>query len=106
IGCGVNQLGTISEILDQGDVDFFLVAMPYTLLDQGALDTEFPLVERRGGSVVIGAVFASGILATGAIDTASYGYAPAAREVRAKAAAIERICSEHGVPLKAAAVQF
>ena len=68
IGCGINQLGTIPEILDKGDVDFFLVAMPYTLLDQGALDTEFPLCAARGISVVIGAVFASGILATGVVE--------------------------------------
>ena len=77
IGCGVNQLGTIPEILERGEVDFFLVAMPYTLLDQGALDEEFPLCQARGVSVVIGAVFASGILATGPRENASYGYAAA-----------------------------
>ena len=37
--------------------------MPYTLLSQDALDAELPLLQQRGASVVIGAVFASGILA-------------------------------------------
>ena len=106
IGCGVNQLGTIPEILERGEVDFFLVAMPYTLLDQGALDVEFPLCEARGVSVVIGAVFASGILATSTGGPASYGYAPAPDPVRAKVQAIQKVCEAHGVPLQAAALQF
>ena len=106
IGCGVNQLGTIPEILEKGDVDFFLVAMPYTLLDQGALDAEFPLCEARGISVVIGAVFASGILATGGVEQASYGYAPASDTVRRKVRSIQRVCEAHEVPLQAAALQF
>jgi D-threo-aldose 1-dehydrogenase len=106
IGCGVNQLGTIPEIVERGDVDFFLVAMPYTLLDQGALDAEFPLCEARGISVVIGAVFASGILATGVVEQASYGYAPAPEAVRKKVQSIQRVCEAHDVPLQAAALQL
>jgi D-threo-aldose 1-dehydrogenase len=106
IGCGINQLGEIPEILDNCDVDFFLVAMPYTLLDQGALESELPLCQNRGVSVVIGAVFASGILATGARRDASYGYGPAPPEVKAKVDAIEHVCAAHGVPLQAAALQF
>jgi D-threo-aldose 1-dehydrogenase len=106
IGCGVNQLGTIPEILERGDVDFFLVAMPYTLLDQSAIETEFPLCEKRGVGVVIGAVFASGILATGATANASYGYSPAQEAIKEKARRIEKVCAAHGVPLQAAALQF
>jgi D-threo-aldose 1-dehydrogenase len=106
IGCGVNQLGTIPEFLDRGDVDFFLVAMPYTLIDQGALDVEFPLCAARGVSVVIGAVFASGILATGAKETASYAYGTAPPKVIEKVRRIENVCHAHGVSLQSAALQF
>jgi D-threo-aldose 1-dehydrogenase len=106
IGCGINQLGEIPEIVQNCDVDFFLIAMPYTLLDQAALEHELPLCVTRGISVVIGAVFASGILATGATDDASYGYAPAPPEVKAKVNRIARVCAAHGVPLQAAALQF
>jgi D-threo-aldose 1-dehydrogenase len=106
IGCGINQLGTIPEILGRGDVDMFLVAMPYTLLDQGALEEEFPLCVKRGVSIVIGSVFASGILATGAHENASYGYAAAPPEVLTKVRRIERVCEAHGVTLQAAALQF
>jgi D-threo-aldose 1-dehydrogenase len=106
VGCGVNQLGTIGEILERGEVDFFLVAMPYTLLDQSALDSEFPLCQARGVSIVIGAVFASGILATGGGGDASYGYAPAPQPVQEKVKQVERVCAAHGVSLQAAALQF
>jgi D-threo-aldose 1-dehydrogenase len=106
IGCGVNALGTIPQILERGTVDYFLVAMPYTLIDQDALDVEFPLCAARQVDVVIGAVFASGILATGAVDSASYAYAPAPENVKEKVRRIERVCVSHGVPLSAAALQF
>jgi D-threo-aldose 1-dehydrogenase len=106
IGCGVNALGTIPQILERGHVDYFLVAMPYTLLDQGALDVEFPLCAARGVDVVIGSVFASGILATGAAGAASYAYAPAPESVKEKVRRIDHVCAAHGVPLRAAALQF
>ena len=65
IGAGVNLLGTIPRFLASLDLDFFLVAMPYTLADQRVLDGEFELCAERGVGIVVGAVFASGILATG-----------------------------------------
>jgi D-threo-aldose 1-dehydrogenase len=80
--------------------------MPYTLADQSVLDDEFPLCAERGVTVVIGAVFASGILATGPVDGATYAYAEATPEVRAHVAAIEAVCRAHDVPMAAAALQF
>ena len=64
------------------DVDFFLVAMPYTLLDTDVLDSEFPRCAERGVGFVIGAPFASGILATGAVPGARYRYAEASPDIR------------------------
>ncbi len=106
VGAGVNQLGTIPRFLEMVDLDFFIVAMPYTLLDQDVLDAEFPQCVERGIGVVIGAVFASGILATGPTENAFYAYAPAPAEVLEKTRRIEAICDRHGVPLRAAALQF
>jgi transposase len=76
-GAGINELGMIPRFLDLIDVDFFLVALPYTLLDQQVLDSEFPRCAEKGIGFVIGAVFASGILATGAVQGARYAYSPA-----------------------------
>ena len=92
--------------MDRVDLDFFLVALPYTLLDQDVLDTEFPRLAELGMGVVIGAVFASGILATGPIDDARYAYAPASEAVKEKTRRLAEVCGRHGVPLAAAALQF
>src|SRR4029077_7296640 len=75
IGAGINELGMLPRFLDLMDIDFFLVALPYTLLDTDVLDSEFPHCAARGVGVVIGATFASGILATGAVPGARYRYA-------------------------------
>jgi D-threo-aldose 1-dehydrogenase len=106
IGAGINDRVMINRFLDRTNLDFFLVAMPYTLLDQDVLADEFPRLEERGIGVIIGAVFASGILATGAVEGATYGYAPATAEVLDRVRAIQRVCDRHGVPLAAAAMQF
>jgi D-threo-aldose 1-dehydrogenase len=55
---------------------------------------------------VIGAPFASGILATGAVQGARYRYAEAGPEVLAKVKRIEAVCAQYGVTLAAAALQF
>ncbi len=106
IGAGINERVMLDRWMDRVDLDFFLVALPYTLLDQDVLDHEFPRLAERGMGVVIGAVFASGILATGPIDDARYAYAPASDAVRDKTRRIAEVCARHDVPLAAAALQF
>jgi D-threo-aldose 1-dehydrogenase len=106
IGAGVNHVGMIPRFLERFEIDFFLVAMPYTLLDQEALDGELQLCEARGVSVVIGAPFASGILARGPTAGALYRYAPAEPDILLKAQRIAAVCARHDVPQAAAALQF
>ena len=96
----------IGRFLDRFDLDFFLVAMPYTLLDQAPLDDALPRCVERGIGIVIGSPYASGILATGAIEGARYNYAPASPEILEKTRKIEAVCGRHGVVLAAAALQF
>ncbi len=67
VGAGINELGMIPRFLDLVDLDFFLVAYGYNLLTQAMLADEFALCAEQNISVIIGAVFASGILATGAV---------------------------------------
>ena len=112
IGVGINHVGMIPRFLARFEIDFFLVAMPYSLVDQDALDEELPLCEEKGVSVVIGAPFASGILAAGMdgakgpVPSARYGYQPADERISAKVRAIREVCDRHRVPLGAAALQF
>lgn len=106
IGAGVNTGDMIAPMAMDLDVDFLLIAMPYTLLDQSALLAGFPECEARGVGVVIGAPFASGMLATGAVDQAKYNYAGATADMISKVRNIVRICRKHDVALPAAALQF
>jgi D-threo-aldose 1-dehydrogenase len=106
IGAGVNELGMMPRFLDLMEIDFFLVAMPYTLLRQEVLDSEFPRCAAAGVGFVIGAVYSSGILATGAVPGALDRYAPATPEIMAKVVRMEKVGRRHDVPLGAAALQF
>jgi D-threo-aldose 1-dehydrogenase len=106
IGAGFNTLGTIPRYLDLFDIDFFLIAMRYTLLEQDVLDGEFALCAARGVGIVIGGPYNSGILATGAASGAMHNYSPASPDIMARVARIEAVCQRHETPLAAAALQF
>lgn len=106
IGVGINHTGMIKLFLERFEIDYFLVAMPYTLMDQPALDGDFDFCAERKASVVIGAVFASGILATGATENAYYAYQKANPDVLERVRNIEQVCAAFEVPLRAAAMQF
>jgi D-threo-aldose 1-dehydrogenase len=57
-------------------------------------------------SLVIGAVFASGILATGPVPGALYDYAPVTDDMLDRVRRLEAICADHDVALSAAALHF
>jgi D-threo-aldose 1-dehydrogenase len=104
VGLGINALGSIPRVLEIIDLDYAIVAMPYTLLDQDALD-ELNLCDGRGVSVIIGAVFASGILADDSGD-GTYAYSQAPRAIMEKVARVREVCRGHGVSVTSAALQF
>ena len=106
IGVGINELGMIPRFVELFEIDFFLLALRYTLGEQSALDGEIPLCVDRGIGLVIGAVFSSGIYATGPIPGARFNYHLPSPAELAKVGAIEAVCRRHGVPLAAAALQF
>ncbi len=107
IGAGVNHTGMLPQFLERYiELDFILLAMPYTLLRQTALEQELQMCIDHNISVVIGAVFASGILATGVTEHAQYAYQPAPDDIRQRVSAIQDVCRQYDVSLPAAALQF
>ncbi|MEW9805714.1 aldo/keto reductase [Mesorhizobium sp. ZMM04-5] len=106
VGVGNNVPGNLDEMLQEIDVDFAIVAVPYTLLDQSVLDTSMKRCLDKGIGVIIGAPFASGILVTGSGKGAMYAYDKAPPEVQAKVRGIEEVCAAHAVSMPAAALQF
>ena len=106
IGLGVNEWQVCEAVARVADIDCVLLAGRYTLLEQGPLTSFLPLCKEKSISVIAGGVFNSGILATGPKPGAYYNYAPASPEILDRAAAIERVCQVHNVPLAAAALRF
>ncbi len=106
IGAGINELGLIPRFLELFDLDYFLLALRYTLGEQETLTAELPLCEQKGVGIVIGGVFSSGLYATGPVPGAKYNYFDPTPEVLEKARRIDAVCRRHGVPLPAAAIQF
>lgn len=106
IGVGVNESAMCLRFANAGDIDAVLLAGRYSLLEQPALADFLPVAEKKRIGVMLGGVFNSGILATGAIADAKYNYRPAPSEILTKTKRIEAVCASHGVPLPVAAVQF
>jgi D-threo-aldose 1-dehydrogenase len=108
IGLGVNEIDVCLQALHETDVDCFLLAGRYTLLDQSAADVLLPECADRGVSVIIGAPFNSGILIEGVDGTspAHYNYAAASPDVIARVRRLTAVCSAHRVPVASAAIQF
>jgi D-threo-aldose 1-dehydrogenase len=105
VGFGINRIGLVSHWLDRFDPDLFLVAGPYTLMEQGG-SAELDRCADRGVGVVIGQVFASGILTTGPVAGATYDYREASAQELERARRLQEVCASFDVPLPAAAVQF
>ncbi len=82
-----------------------MLAGRYTLLDQEALADLLPACRDRQVEVMAAGVFNSGLLADPR-PGATYNYQPAPPELLARAQRIQQVCADHGVPLRAAAVQF
>lgn len=106
IGIGVNDADVCERFVREVDLDCVLLAGRYSLLEQPALDRFLPLAGERRVGVMLGGVFNSGILATGAVAGARYNYRAASPEILARVSAIERVCAAHGVSLAHAALAF
>jgi D-threo-aldose 1-dehydrogenase len=106
IGAGMNQWEMLHDFARELDFDCFLLAGRYTLLDQSALEKLLPECEKRGISILIGGPYNSGVLAAGSRGSGHYNYEAPPPAILEKLRRLETVASRHGVPLKAAALQF
>jgi D-threo-aldose 1-dehydrogenase len=105
IGVGLKQSAMLVRFAREADVDAFLLAGRYTLLDQDALPELLPLCLEKGIAVLVGGVMNSGVLADPR-PGAPFDYGPASPEILERARGLAAACERHGVPLRAAAMQF
>ncbi len=102
IGVGVNSASLAEWFVTRCDLDCVLVAGRYTLLDDSAARSLFPLCLARGVAVLAGGVFNSGILAGGD----RYDYALAPPVLLARSRRIAEVCARYDVPVAAAALRY
>jgi D-threo-aldose 1-dehydrogenase len=106
IGIGVNEAEMCVRFAQAGSFDTMLLAGRYSLLEQPALTQFLPLAQQQGIAVLLGGVFNSGILATGAVTGAKYNYRDAPPDIMARVKRIEGVCASHKVALAAASLHF
>jgi D-threo-aldose 1-dehydrogenase len=105
-GAGLNDADAAEKFSRDCSPDAILLAGRYSLLEQPALASFLPLASEEGIGVILGGVFNSGILATGAVPGARYDYAEASDRIMERVRQIEAVCERHNTPLRRAAVQF
>ena len=106
IGVGINEAEVCERFARAGDFDVMLLAGRYSLLEQPAAESFLPLALEKKIGILLGGVFNSGILATGAVKGAKYNYIPAPPEILDRVRRIEAVCRRHRVPLRRAALAF
>ena len=90
-GLGVNEWQVCSRVMDEFDVDCFLLAGRFTLLEQEPLDEFLPKCIDHQISVIVGAPYNSGMLAVSNRKRATYDYKPVDDERWQKAQRIREI---------------
>lgn len=105
VSVGTMVCATARHVIEHADPDVVMIANRLTLLDRSAVDELLPVATAAGVPVLAAAVFNSGVLARPATG-AWFDYEPAAPEVLARVAAMQEACAEHGVALRAAALQY
>ncbi|BBH67512.1 oxidoreductase [Actinoplanes sp. OR16] len=105
VSAGMSQSAMLTAFARTGLLDCVLLAGRYSLLDQSGLAELLPECRRRNIAVIAGGVYHAGVLAD-PFRPATPGHHPAAPEAVARAQAMARLCDRHGVPLRAAALQF
>jgi D-threo-aldose 1-dehydrogenase len=105
IGAGMNQAEMLARFAREGDFDVFMLAGRYTLLDHSALPELLPVCLERGVAVVAVGLMNSGLLADPR-PGATFNYNAAPADLLQRAQRLRAVCERHGVPLRAAAIQF
>ncbi|CAL9624218.1 aldo/keto reductase [Streptomyces sp. enrichment culture] len=104
-GLGVNKTEPIelTLALDEPQPDGFLLAGRYTLLDhEHALTRLLPMAQEQNVDMVVGGPYSSGILAGGT----HFEYQQAPAEIIERVGRLKALADQHGVSIKAAALQF
>lgn len=105
LGVAGGPIDLMFRYLETDVFDVVLSHNRYTLVDQSA-DPLILACHERGVGFVNAAPFGGGMLVKGPEKQPNYCYAPASSDIVNRVREMERICSDAGIPLAAAALQF
>jgi D-threo-aldose 1-dehydrogenase len=105
VGLAAGKVDIMMPLIRDFDFDALISHNRFTLLNRNA-EEMFNLAHAKNMAVMNAAPYASGILAKGAAKAPLYAYMPASDDIKSRAMAIEALCSQHSVPVGAAALQF
>lgn len=105
VGLAAGRADVMMPLMRDWDFDAIISHNRFTLLNRNGTEM-FELAKSRGMAVINAAPYASGILAKGAAKQPLFAYQPADASIVSRVHAIEALCSQHGVPVGAAALQF
>ncbi|MET4921851.1 aldo/keto reductase [Streptomyces sp. PSRA5] len=112
VSIGVNHADVAARFLREAPapgIDCVMLAGRWTLLDQSGLDELLPLCQERGVAVLAAGVLQGGLLAEPEPEAgpgAPHGQENLAPALAARLRTIREVCARHGVPPRAAALQF
>jgi D-threo-aldose 1-dehydrogenase len=105
VGLAAGPASMMMPLLRDWDFDALITHNRFTLANRSANDM-LDLAASRGVAVLNAAPYASGVLAKGSTVYPRYAYQEASEEMLDPIRKIEAICTLHGVPPGAAALQF
>ncbi len=105
VGLAAGRIDIMMPLMRDWDFDAIISHNRYTLLNRNGTEM-FDLAQSRNMAVINAAPYASGILAKGAAQQPLFAYMPADDSIVSRVKAIEALCSQYGVPVGAAALQF
>jgi len=105
VGIGLRDVDDAREILDGLEIDILMIAGQHTILIQAA-DLLLEHCAAKNLPVILAGPMNSGILANPNQPAPRFDYQPAAQEWITRTNQIADLCQDHGVPLRAAALQF
>ncbi len=105
IGAGMNQAAMLERFVTESDIDCVLVAGCFSLIEESAATSLFPMCRERGVGVLAAGVYESGILASPkAGNHFRYGAPPPG--ITARVDQIASVCARYDVALPAAALHY
>ncbi len=105
VGLAAGRTDIMMPLLRDYNFDALISHNRFTLLNRQGTEM-FEFAKSRNIAVINAAPYASGILAKGAAKQPLFAYMPADDDIKSRANRIESICTKHGVPMGAAALQF